>query len=101
MRRSTSRLESLLCACAAVLLAATFSAGAEEIVTVSGRKGETQPYLLMHNAPQPKAVAVMFPGGEGLLKLRNEGGSVKFSQANNFLVRTRGMFRDTEVAVAI
>jgi len=101
MRRDTARLKPLLCACAAVLLAATFSAGAEEIVTVSGRNGETQSYLLMHNAPRPKAVAVMFPGGEGLLKLSSEGGSVKFSQGKNFLVRTRGLFRDAEVAVAI
>jgi hypothetical protein len=85
----------------AVLLLATFSAGAEEIVTVSGRRGETQSYLLMHNAPPPKAIAVMFPGGEGLLRLHSEGGSVKFSQGRNFLVRTRGMFRDADVAVAI
>lgn len=94
-------VNSLRCVCVAALLAAAFSVGAEEIVTVSGRKGETQSYLLMHNAPPPKAVAVMFPGGEGLLRLHSEGGAVKFSQGRNFLVRTRGMFRDAEVAVAI
>ena len=94
-------MSSLRCTCVAILFAAAFSASAEEIVTVSGRKGETQSYLLMHNAPPPKAVAVMFPGGEGLLRLRTEGNSVKFSQGRNFLVRTRGMFRDAEVAVAI
>jgi hypothetical protein len=81
-------LGSLRRAWVAVLLAVTFSASAEEIVTVSGRKGVTQSYLLMHNAPPPKAVAVMFPGSEGLLRL----------QGRNFLVRTRGMFRDAEVA---
>jgi pimeloyl-ACP methyl ester carboxylesterase len=43
----------------------------------------------------------MFPGGEGLLRLRIEGGAVKFSQGRNFLVRTRGLFRDAEVAVAV
>lgn len=96
-----TRSNSLRSACVALLLAATFSAGAVEIVTVSGRKGETQSYLLMHNAPPPKAVAVMFPGGEGLLRLRTEGNSVKFSQGRNFLIRTRGMVRDNEVAVAI
>lgn len=93
--------KKLLCALALVLLMAAFSANAEEIVTVSGRKGETQSYLLMHNAPPPKAVAVMFPGGEGLFRLRTEGGAVNFAQRGNFLVRTRGMFRDAEVAVAI
>jgi hypothetical protein len=96
-----TRMNSLRCLWVAGLLAVAFSASAEEVVTVSGRKGETQSYLLMHNAPPPKAVAVMFPGGEGLLRLHSEGGSVKFSQGRNFLVRTRGMFRDTEVAVAI
>lgn len=94
-------VNSLRCICVAALLASAFSVGAEEIVTVSGRKGETQSYLLMHNAPPPKAVAVLFPGGEGLMRLHSEGGSVKFFQGRNFLVRTRGMFRDAEIAVAI
>src|SRR5262249_29370957 len=93
MRKSTAS------ACAALLLVA--SASAEEIVTVSGRKGETQSYLLMHNTPPPKTVAVMFPGGEGLMRLHAEAGAVRFSQGSNFLVRTRRMFRDDEVAVAI
>jgi hypothetical protein len=101
MRRNAAKGLALHGAGLAVLLAAAICARGEEIVTVSGRKGETQSYLLMHNAPPPKAVAVMFPGGEGLLKLRTEGGGVKFSQGKNFLVRTRGMFRDAEVAVAI
>jgi hypothetical protein len=91
----------LRCICVAALLAAAFAASAEEIVKVSGRKGETQSYLLMHNTPPPKAVALMFPGGEGLMRLHNAGGSVKFFQGSNFLVRTRGMFRDAETAVAI
>jgi len=77
------------------------SASAEEIVTVSGRRGETQSYLLMHNAPPPKAVAILFPGGEGLMRLHTDAGVVKLQQGANFLIRTRGMFRDDEVAVAI
>jgi len=84
-----------------MLFATALSAFAEEIVTVSGRKDATQSYLLMHESAPPKAVAVMFPGGEGLLKLRLEEDSVKFVGRNNFLVRTRGLMRDTEVAVAI
>jgi hypothetical protein len=82
------------------LLAVSFAATAEEIVTVSGRKNETQSYLLM-NHPRPRVVAVMFSGGEGLLRLRWEGKSVKTDAGRNFLVRTRGLFRDAEVAVAI
>src|SRR5690242_4029101 len=108
MRKNTSSSSSaMVCARALgalagiTLLVSALSARGEEIVTVSGRKGEAQSYLLMHDAPPPKAVAVMFPGGEGLLKLRTEGGSVKFAQGKNFLVRTRGLFRDPEVAVAV
>ena len=84
-----------------VLLASAASTSAEEIVTVSGRKGETQSYLLMNQTATPKAVAVLFPGGEGLLRLRLEGNAVRFESRRNFLVRTRGFLRDTEVAVAI
>jgi serine aminopeptidase S33 family len=98
MRRNTARYRWVW---VALLFAASLPGRAEEIVTVSGRRGETQSYLLMHNAPPPKAVAVMFPGGEGLLRLHAEGSSVKLSGGKNFLVRTRGMFRDAEVAVAI
>jgi len=100
MRKNTARSNSLRCVGVAVLLALAFCARAEQIVTVSGRKDATQSFLLM-SYPNPKAVAVMFPGGEGLLKLHAEGGSVKFTQGKNFLVRTRGLFRDPEVAVAV
>src|SRR5438876_559904 len=47
-------------------LAAPPGAGAEEIVTVSGRADATQSYLLLHDAPPPAAVAVLFPGGIGI-----------------------------------
>src|SRR5215831_3347073 len=96
MRRAMARW-----VCLVALLATSFSCGAEEVVTVSGRKGETQSYLLMYNPPPPKAVAVLFPGGEGLLKLRTEGSKVMLQNQTNFLVRTRGLFCDNEVAVAI
>jgi len=82
-------------------VSATLGAGAEEIVTVSGRPGTTQSYLLLHAAPPPAAVAVLFPGGEGLLALRIEDGAVKFGQRGNFLVRTRTLLRDGQVAVAV
>lgn len=59
-----------------VLLACAAPACAEEIVTVSGRRGEAQSYLLMNRTPTPKAVAVLFPGGEGLLRLHMVGDRV-------------------------
>ena len=84
----------------ALALAAPLGAGAEEIVTVSGRPDATQSYLLLHY-PSPQAVAVLFPGGDGLLGLHAEGGAVKFGQRGSFLVRTRTLLRDRQVAVAI
>jgi pimeloyl-ACP methyl ester carboxylesterase len=81
-------------------LLAPFGVGAEEIVAVSGRPGATQSYLLLHY-PSPQAVAVLFPGGEGLVKLRAEGDQIKFQQKGNFLVRTRALLRDRQVAVAV
>ncbi|HEY6240256.1 MAG TPA: hypothetical protein VIW78_05400, partial [Burkholderiales bacterium] len=87
--------------CLVMLLATAPSAFAAEIVTVSGRKDATQSYLLMHESVPPKAVAVLFPGGEGLLKLRSEANSISFIGKGNFLVRTRDLMRDAEVAVAV
>jgi hypothetical protein len=86
----------------ALTVLAALPARADEIVTVSGRPGVTQPYLLMvdKSAP-PKAMAVLFPGGEGLLALREEGGAIEFEHHSNFLVRTRGIFRDADVGIAI
>src|SRR3977135_2301118 len=98
MRKNMSRTRQLLVFSLALL--APFGAGAEEIVAVSGRPGATQSYLLLHY-PSPQAVAVLFPGGEGLLKLHAEGDQVKFQQKRNFLVRTRTLLRDRQVAVAV
>lgn len=94
-----NRIAQLLAFSLAV--SATPGAGAEEIITVSGRPGATQSYLLLRAEPPPAAVAVLFPGGEGLLKLRVEDGAVKLQQRGNFLVRTRTLLRDRQVAVAI
>jgi hypothetical protein len=91
-----------LCVLWLAALLAPLGVCAEEIVTVSVRPGTTQSYLLLHYAsPPPQAVAVLFPGGEGLLRLRAEGGTVKFQGRGNFLVRTRTLLRDKQVAVAV
>jgi hypothetical protein len=81
---------------------AAWPARAAEIVTVPSRPGVTQSYLLMADPrAQPKAVALLFPGGDGLLNLRKTGDTIDFDYKGNFLVRTRGLFRDADVAVAI
>lgn len=93
-----------ICASIAVALALLVpgSPGAAGIVKLTVRPGVTESYLLMvdPSAP-PKAVAVMFVGGEGQVKLPDDISKLRLGWRGNFLVRTRGIFRDEEVAVAI
>jgi len=90
--------------CIAIAFALLASAGlrAAEIVKVAVRPGVTESYLLMvdPSAP-PKAVALMFTGGEGRVKLPDDISELRFGRRANFLVRARGLFRDPELAVAI
>jgi predicted esterase len=84
------------------LLAALLGAGApgaaEEIVTLQTREGVTQSYLLSNpEGPRPAAVAVLFPGGQGDIRLRMWP---KFADGN-FLVRSRMLFVDGGVAAAV
>src|SRR5262245_16435931 len=73
---------------------------AQEIVTLSTRPGVTQSFFITNLGDQRKAVAVLFPGSGGLIRLRQEQGQIKFGQ-NNFLVRTRGEFVKRGVVGAI
>ena len=87
----------------AFVLAALASAMAngQELVSVPSRPGVTQSYLL--EAPSGEAVqgsAILFPGGEGAIRLRNEGGRIKFGP-NNFVVRTRGDFVRQGIVAAV
>ncbi len=75
-------------------------AAAEEIVTLQTRAGVTQSFLLNTPATPPAAVAVLFPGGYGNIRLRIEDGQIKFG-AGNFLVRSRNLFVDGGVATAV
>jgi len=75
---------------------------AEAIVQVASRSGVTISYLLRSDASAaPKAVAVLFPGGDGLLNLRQEGAALRFEYPGNFLVRARALLQDTEVGIAV
>ena len=75
---------------AAVLLMIVDSAViAQEIATLSTRPGVTQSFFIGSGPQDPQAVAVLFPGSGGLIRLRQEKGQIKFGQ-NNFLVRSRG-----------
>src|SRR5258706_3558525 len=79
--------------------AATFS---DEIVTLKTRGNSTQSYLLLADTGvTPKGGAVMFPGGQGQVRLPAELSQLDLNPRGNFLVSTREMFRDRELIVAI
>jgi len=60
--------------------------------TIETRPGVKQSFFVAGMGDvKPQAVAIVYTGGYGTLNLREEGGQVKFGQAN-FLVRTRTDF---------
>jgi alpha-beta hydrolase superfamily lysophospholipase len=86
----------------AILLALASAAAAEaqELVTVQTRPGVLQAYFLASAPRDPQAVAVLFPGSGGDIRLRVEDGQIKFSQGN-FLVRSRAEFVKRGIVIAI
>jgi hypothetical protein len=73
---------------------------AQEIVSLPTRPGVTQSYFLARAPDNRQAIAVLFPGGVGLIHLRKEGDQIKFD-GGNFLVRTRNEFLKRGVVAAI
>jgi hypothetical protein len=85
----------------ALCLCLAFSVQAQEVITLPTRDGVTQSYLLLQPASgPPQAVAVLFPGGGGNIRLRLDDGQIKFSPGN-FLVRSRNEFVQGGVAAAL
>jgi hypothetical protein len=76
------------------------TAHAQEIVTQPTRSGVTQSFFITNLGDNPQAIAILFPGSGGLIRLRQEKDQIKFGQ-NNFLVRTRGEFVKRGVVAAI
>lgn len=71
---------------------------AQKVVDVPTRPGVTQRLLLL-TPPDPKATVILFPGGHGGLQIFTNG-SMKWGDGN-FLVRTRQLFVEAGLAVAI
>lgn len=89
-------LASLIVALTAASTA--FAQEAPRVVDIPTRAGVTQRFLLIAPAA-PKAVAVLYAGGHGGLRIAANGA---FGWGrNNFLVRARQAFVDDGVAVAI
>ena len=76
------------------------AANAQEIVTLSTRPNVTQSYFLTSAPQQLQAIAVLFTGSGGLLRLRKEGEQIKFA-GDNFLVHSRREFTNRGVTAAI
>jgi hypothetical protein len=68
------------------------TAHAQEIVTLDTRPGVTQPFFIAGmGGVEAKAVALLFIGGGGYIRLRMEDGQPRFG-AQNFLPRARAEF---------
>src|SRR3972149_7948423 len=85
----------------AALLGAASAGHAQEIVTLPTRDGATQSFLLtVPLGDKPAAAAILLPGGPGLIRLRNEGGRIRFGEGN-FLVRSRQLFVERGFVTAV
>ena len=75
-----------------LLAFAALPAAAQEMVTVTSRPGVTQSFFVanMGNV-KPQAIAMLYIGGGGAIRLRMEDGQLKFGQGN-FLPRSRREF---------
>ena len=94
-------MRSLLRFAALLLLAPWLPAQAQtpqKVVDIPTRPGVTQ-RLLVLSPPDPKAAVVLFAGGHGGLQLQADG-AMKWG-AGNFLVRTRALFADQGLVVAV
>jgi acetyl esterase/lipase len=79
------------------LAAASPFAVAQKVVDVPTRPGVTQRFLYLA-PPAPKAAVILFAGGDGTLQISDNG---EISRGGNFLVRTRQLFADQGLAVAV
>jgi hypothetical protein len=98
-RRSMTRVAGLAFALALLTFSgAAFAQATERVVDVPTRPGVTQRILLLAPA-RPKATVVLFPGGHGGLQIAPNG-SIGWGEGN-FLVRTRKLFAEQNLAVAL
>lgn len=89
------QLQLLACLCAAVSLTLIGSAAAAITdLPVAGGKER----VLYLQPSSPVDALIMFPGGDGIVKLNSDG---SFGAGGNFLVRTRDLWTAQGMAVAI
>jgi hypothetical protein len=91
---------ALRCVLLAAWLAVSSPASAQEIVSLTPRPAVTQSYFLARVPKDPQAIALLFPGGGGFIRLRSEDDRIKFAPGN-FLVKTRGEFVKRGIVTAV
>ena len=74
------------------------SAAEEEVVRIPTRDGVTQSFVILRPAGAPVASVILFAGGGGKLKIRDDG--IR-RMKNNFLVRSRRLFAAKGFLVAV
>jgi pimeloyl-ACP methyl ester carboxylesterase len=94
-------LSARLALCVLILLVTPLGAHGEEIVTLKTRGDVSQSYLLAYDkGTSYKAVAVLFPGGEGRIELKESPSGITL-RGGNFVVRTRDLFVANGIAAAV
>lgn len=76
----------------------------EEIVHVAVRKGVDEPVLLsmVSKDQKPRRIVMLFPGGDGVMRIQQRARGIWFHLWGNYLIRTRAQFVDAEdIAVSV
>jgi len=92
------KLKSLLAAALFAWLSTAHAQAPQKVVDIPTRPGITQRVLVL-SPPDPKAAVILFAGGHGGLQIFANG-SMKWGEGN-FLVRTRQLFADAGLTVAV
>ena len=82
------------------VLSSVAGASAQELVTLATRPSVTQSFFLAGVPENPQAVALLFSGSGGFIRIRREEETIKF-ESDNFLVRSRIEFTKRGVIAAV
>lgn len=103
----------LLCALFALTALPLFTAGPavakQELVTLTSRydvmgggANISLSYLLdMPGGGDPKAVLLVIPGGNGVVNLKIQGGTIRHDLQQNLFIRSRAMFHERSIGLAM
>lgn len=101
-RTALSRSARAVCLAALSAFLGDAAAVQSDVIQLKTRGDVTQTYLLLRDGDQAKAVALLFSGGFGLLKIQaTESGPKWDERQNEFLLKSRDRLLDQETAVAI